>query len=114
MRKLPPHWWINGPSKPRVASELFRFTHIAGGHAATYRRLLRIGPWSFAVIRYRPGDDPTVPTIPTSDRPAVIGRRGTGRCGGKRQPICALPAGHPGWHRADDGCEWGIPRVGQP
>lgn len=22
-------------------------------------------------------------------------------------PVCALAAGHPGWHRSDDGCEWG-------
>jgi hypothetical protein len=28
--------------------------------------------------------------------------------------ICALPAGHAGWHRADDGCEWGIAKTSQP
>ena len=59
MRKIPSHWWINGPSKPRAASDLLRMTRVRGGYAATYQRLFRIGPWSFAVIRYRPGDDPT-------------------------------------------------------
>lgn len=46
-----------------------------------------------------------------------------GRCGATAgatiwtkppHPVCALPAGHPGWHRADDGCEWGIPRAATP
>lgn len=77
MSKLPPHWWIAGPSKPIPASRLLRRTHVAGGHASTYRRLIRIGPWSIAVIRYRPGDDPTVPTIETSPVPARIRRRTT-------------------------------------
>lgn len=83
MSVLPPHWWISGPSKPRAASELFRHTHVAGGHASTYRRLLRIGPWSIGVIRYRPGDDPTLPTIPTSPVPARVRRRPTGETGGR-------------------------------
>lgn len=92
---LPPHWWINGPGEPRAASELFRWTRVRGGHASTYRRLFRIGPWSVAVIRYRPGDDPTVPTIPTSATPAVVRRRSehTGP-----EPECC---GEPTLHRGD-------------
>lgn len=58
MRRIPSHWWINRPSKARTASDLLRLTAIRGGYASTYRRLFRIGPWSFAVIRYRPGDGP--------------------------------------------------------
>ncbi|MEW2474627.1 hypothetical protein AB0875_12630 [Micromonospora gifhornensis] len=46
---------------------------------------------------------------------------GVGRCGQTPptmfnhapRPVCALPAGHPGWHRADDGCEWGIAEASQ-
>lgn len=44
----------------------------------------------------------------------------TGRCGSRAPRLvpadeitrwgafCALPAGHAGWHRGDDGCEWNI------
>lgn len=28
--------------------------------------------------------------------------------GSRLRPVCALPHGHAGWHRADDGCEWGL------
>lgn len=48
-----------------------------------------------------------------------------GRCGmpmpvtevvpGLRRPPCYLPAGHAGWHRNDDGTEWGrVPIAGSP
>ncbi|WP_431895830.1 hypothetical protein [Micromonospora haikouensis] len=75
MFTIPPHWWFAGPSKPRPASDLFRETHVPGAHASTYRRLIRIGPWSISLLRYRPGDDPTVPTIRTSATPARVRRR---------------------------------------
>lgn len=32
-----------------------------------------------------------------------------GRCGDRLmtlKDVCALPAGHAGWHKADNGCEW--------
>ncbi|MFC9085328.1 type II toxin-antitoxin system HicB family antitoxin [Nocardiopsis dassonvillei] len=53
----------------------------------------------------------------------VLNRPTRGRCGEaapalilKGAPVaaplvCCLPAGHPGWHRADDGAEWGMRRA---
>lgn len=49
-------------------------------------------------------------------------REVVGRCGQASltifsdtgRPVCALPSGHAGWHRADDGCEWGIAEPSQP
>lgn len=47
----------------------------------------------------------------------------TGRCGvgapmtdftSLPRPVCALPAEHAGWHRADGGCEWGQIREEAP
>ncbi|MFY1686397.1 hypothetical protein [Plantactinospora sp. WMMB782] len=59
---LPSHWWFAGWSKRRSAAEIFRHTTVRGGYAATYRRLVRFGPWSVGVIRYRPY--PPVPSTP--------------------------------------------------
>lgn len=74
-RYAPAHWWLSGPMRrPVPADQVFRNVDVAGGRASTLRRLLRFGPWAFYVVRYRPG-----PTIPTSDRPAVVRRRHTTR-----------------------------------
>jgi hypothetical protein len=35
-----------------------RSTQVRGGFAATWRRLVRIGPWSINIVRYRSGWDP--------------------------------------------------------
>lgn len=44
-----------------------------------------------------------------------------GRCGSLApivshapRPVCALSAGHLGWHRAEDGGEWGVPTEPTP
>lgn len=47
-----------------------------------------------------------------ADRSVVAGRCGiaapvTTWMSHAPRPVCALPHGHAGWHRADDGCEWG-------
>jgi hypothetical protein len=57
MRRIPSHWWLSGVGKARPADEIFRFTRVAGGRAATFRRLFRIGPFGLGVIRYRPDED---------------------------------------------------------
>lgn len=40
--------------------KLLRVLNVRGGHVATFRRLLRIGPYSVIVLRYQPGhvDEP--------------------------------------------------------
>lgn len=48
------HWWMSGPGRARPAADIFRWTEVAGGHAHTLRRIIRIGPFGFYVIRYRP------------------------------------------------------------
>jgi hypothetical protein len=50
---IPTHWAVLGPGKARPLDRLLR--NVRGGHAATLRRLLRIGPFGFYVIRYKPG-----------------------------------------------------------
>lgn len=51
----------------------------------------------------------TQPTPPATEQPD------TGRCGDSaptirglcnRLDVCALPHGHTGWHRSDEGAEW--------
>lgn len=55
-RFAPPHWWIGGPWRhARPASEVLRFTDVAGGHAKSFRRIVRLGPIGLYVIRYAPG-----------------------------------------------------------
>jgi hypothetical protein len=55
-RYAPSHWAFNGPQRhARPAADLFRFTDVAGGHAESLRRLIRLGPWGVYVIRYAPG-----------------------------------------------------------
>lgn len=54
---LPAHWWLSGPQRrARNASDLLRDPNLAGAHVATFRRLLRIGPFGLYVMRYRPGN----------------------------------------------------------
>lgn len=54
---IPSHWALKKPGKAIGALRFFRphMVNVRGGHAATFRRLLRIGPFGFYVIRYRPG-----------------------------------------------------------
>lgn len=50
----------------------------------------------------------------------VHGQQNVGRCGNRftttisslpvPRGVCALPAGHAGWHRSDEGTEWNDPR----
>ena len=56
MKKIPIHWRFKLWSKAYDASELFDDVNVLGAHCSTDRRLLRIGPWGFHVIRYRPGN----------------------------------------------------------
>lgn len=49
------HWGLKGPTKARDAGLLFKVRNVAGGHVATFRRIIRIGPFSIMVIRYQPG-----------------------------------------------------------
>lgn len=63
----PSHWALNGPQRhARPASEVFRYTDVAGGHAKSLRRLVRLGPWSIWAVRYAPGhvDVPEPERIP--------------------------------------------------
>jgi hypothetical protein len=54
---IPRHWSFGLPQRhSRSASEVLQFTRVRGGHAATFRRLLRLGPWGVCVVRYRSGD----------------------------------------------------------
>lgn len=55
MALIPWHWAFRGPGKPVPAGRLFRTVDVRGGHAATLRRLLRVGPFGLYVLRYRPG-----------------------------------------------------------
>lgn len=59
-----PHWSWNGPAcRATSTAEMFRWRDVYGGHAATIRRLLRLGPFGLYVIRYRPGHvDPPMST----------------------------------------------------
>jgi hypothetical protein len=52
---LPSHWWFGLIGPARDVTALFRRPNVFGGHVATLRRLLRIGPFAFYVVRYRPG-----------------------------------------------------------
>lgn len=55
IRCAPSHWAISGPQRhARSAVEVLRVVNVAGGHAKTLRKLLRLGPWSVWVIRYAP------------------------------------------------------------
>ena len=56
-RLAPPHWAIRGPQHhARPAAEVFRWTEVAGGHAKSLRRLIRLGPFGLYVVRYAPGE----------------------------------------------------------
>jgi hypothetical protein len=51
-----PHWSLAGPHKVSRPELLLRHRNVGGpAHVAVVRRLLRIGPWSIMVLRYRPG-----------------------------------------------------------
>jgi hypothetical protein len=66
-RFTPPHWHLSGPQRrARPAAELFRWVDVAGGHAKSLRRLVRLGPYGFYVVRYAPGsaDIPQPERIP--------------------------------------------------
>lgn len=52
---IPWHWSLQGPGKPQPCSRLFRVQNVRGGHAATIRRLIRIGSVGVYVVRYRSG-----------------------------------------------------------
>lgn len=52
---IPAHWAASGLGKAHPADRLLRVRNVRGGHAATLRRLLRIGPFGLYVIRYQPG-----------------------------------------------------------
>lgn len=55
-RRLPPHWALAGPGKARDAEPLLRGRQdVQGGHVATLRRLLRIGPFQVSLLRIRRG-----------------------------------------------------------
>jgi hypothetical protein len=49
-----PSWWrLTLWSRPaRPAEEVFREVRVSGGRAVTFRRLFRIGPFSFCLVRY--------------------------------------------------------------
>lgn len=61
MKRLPPHWDLKLASPWRHAYEVFRYTRVRGGHASKFRRLIRFGPWSVLLVRYKKGDDPHPP-----------------------------------------------------
>ncbi len=64
---VPWHWSLAGPTGPRPASRLLRVLNVRGGHVATFRRLLRVGPYGVIILRYRPGhvdEPPTTEPIP--------------------------------------------------
>lgn len=66
-RLTPSHWALSGVQRhARPAREVFRQVNVAGGHAKTLRRLVRVGPVGFYVIRYAPGrvDVPEPERIP--------------------------------------------------
>lgn len=55
-RFTPPHWHLAGPQRrSRPARDVFRRVDVAGGHAKSLRRLVRLGPYGFYVVRYAPG-----------------------------------------------------------
>lgn len=55
-RHGPQHWWLSGPARRATdAARLLRVRDARGGHVATIRRLLRVGPWGVYVWRYAPG-----------------------------------------------------------
>lgn len=57
VRLAPAHWSLRGPQRrARDARELFRWVNARGRHAATFRRLLAVGPFTLYVARYRPGN----------------------------------------------------------
>lgn len=44
-----------------------------------------------------------------SEKMIYVAGNVVGRCGDRLmtlKDVCALPAGHAGWHKADNGCEW--------
>jgi hypothetical protein len=58
-RFAPSHWWLSGPMRRAVpAVEVFRNVESLGGHAATFRRWVRVGPWAVYAVRYRAGAGP--------------------------------------------------------
>jgi hypothetical protein len=55
-RWTPPYWTLRGPQRHALnAADVYRHINVQGGHAATHRRLARLGPWGLYVVRYRPG-----------------------------------------------------------
>lgn len=50
------HWWFSGVSPSRDAGELIRRRNVAGAHIATFRRLVRFGPFGIYLFRYKPGE----------------------------------------------------------
>lgn len=66
-RLTPSHWALSGPQRrSRPGSEVFCRPNVAGGHAKSLRRLIRLGPWGVYVIRYATGhvDVPQPERIP--------------------------------------------------
>lgn len=53
---IPWHWSLRGPRRVRNVDGLLRHRNVRGGHVADVYRVLRIGPWSLMLFRYRPGE----------------------------------------------------------
>ena len=51
---IPLHWRLSGPGPAQDAKRIFRWVKVAGGRASTVRRLIRVGPFAFYVLRYEP------------------------------------------------------------
>lgn len=52
---IPIHWRLRGIHRVKAVDRLLRSRDVAGAHVFSVTRLLRIGPWSLMVFRYRPG-----------------------------------------------------------
>ena len=67
-RFAPAHWALSGPQWRRRAqpSRVFRSVNLAGRHVTSFRRLAALGPWSWYVARYAPGnvDEPGGEVLP--------------------------------------------------
>lgn len=90
------------------------FTRIGQGRRPDADGLVRLLAWlgTTDLAPYITTRPPEVGIDRLADRSVVAGRCGiaapvTTWMSHAPRPVCALPHGHAGWHRADDGCEWG-------
>lgn len=51
---IKPWWWLSGWGPARDAEDILVNVEVCGGRAITFRRMVRIGPFGFYVVRYGP------------------------------------------------------------